>query len=231
MLGFGHGAGIRTDWRDLWHRFSAPGSGGESRAKVSLPPDPPMRRLEPFLVSTLLVGLAETGDKTQILSVMLAARFRRPLPIIFGILFATLANHALAGLAGTLAGGLLSGAWMRWILGLSFLSVAVWALLPDTYEGNAQGVGRLGAFASTLLAFFLAEIGDKTQIATIGLAARFEQFYPVVLGTTLGMMLANIPAVLIGDRIAQRLPIRAIRLAAAAVFVVLGILTIAGIGG
>ncbi len=187
--------------------------------------------VESFLVSTLVVGLAEIGDKTQILSLMLAARFRRPLPIIFGILFATLANHALAGLAGTVAGALLSGAWMRWMLGLSFLSVAVWALFPDKYDGSTQGCTRLGAFASTILAFFLAEIGDKTQIATIGLAARFEEFYPVVIGTTLGMMLANIPAVLIGDRIAERLPVRAIRIAAAAVFVVLGVLTIAGIGG
>ena len=190
-----------------------------------------MRCLESFLVSTLVVGLAEIGDKTQILSLILAARFQRPVPIIFGILLATLANHALAGLAGTVAGALFSGAWMRWILGISFLSVAVWALFPDKYEGNAEAVSRLGAFASTLVAFFLAEIGDKTQIATIGLAARFEQFYPVVLGTTLGMMLANIPAVLIGDRIADKLPVRAIRITAAAVFVVLGILTIVGIGG
>jgi Ca2+/H+ antiporter, TMEM165/GDT1 family len=190
-----------------------------------------MRRLESFLVSTLVVGLAEIGDKTQILSLMLAARFRRPWPIILGILFATLTNHALAGLAGTVAGTLLSGAWMRWILGLSFLSVAVWALFPDKYEGNAEPVSRFGAFASTLAAFFLAEIGDKTQIATVGLAARFEQFYPVVLGTTLGMMLANVPAVLLGDRIAERLPVRAIRIVAAVVFVALGVLTIAGIGG
>ena len=187
--------------------------------------------MESFLVSTLVVGLAEIGDKTQILSLMLAARFRRPLPIIFGILFATLANHALAGLAGTVAGALFSGAWMRWILGISFLSVAVWALFPDKYDSGTESCTRFGAFASTILAFFLAEIGDKTQIATIGLAARFEQFYPVVIGTTLGMMLANIPAVLIGDRIAERLPVRAIRIAAATVFVVLGILTIAGIGG
>jgi Ca2+/H+ antiporter, TMEM165/GDT1 family len=186
--------------------------------------------MEAFLVSTIVVGLAEIGDKTQILSLMLAARFQRPLPIILGILFATLANHAAAGLAGTLFGALLGGPWLRWILGISFLSVAVWALFPDKYEGGAQPVSRLGAFISTLVAFFLAEIGDKTQIATIGLAARFDQFYPVVLGTTLGMMLANILAVLIGNRIADRLPIKAIRIAASAVFAALGALTIAGIG-
>jgi putative Ca2+/H+ antiporter (TMEM165/GDT1 family) len=186
--------------------------------------------MEAFLVSTMVVGLAEIGDKTQILSLMLAARFLRPLPIIFGILFATLANHAAAGLAGTYFGGLLSGPWMRWILGLSFLSVAVWALFPDKYEGDAKATCRAGAFTATLVAFFLAEIGDKTQIATIGLAARFEQFYPVVFGTTLGMMLANIPAVLIGDRIADKLPVKAIRITAAVVFTTLGVVTLAGGG-
>ena len=185
--------------------------------------------MEAFLVSSLVVGLAEIGDKTQILSLILAARFLRPLPIIFGILFATLANHAAAGLAGTVFGNLLTGSWLRWVLGISFLGVAVWALFPDKYEGEAKAISRSGAFLSTLLAFFIAEIGDKTQIATIGLAARFEQFYPVVLGTTLGMMLANIPAVLIGNRIADKLPVRTIRITAAAVFAVLGVLTLAGI--
>ena len=186
--------------------------------------------MEAFLLSTMVVGLAEIGDKTQILSLMLAARFLHPLPIIFGIFFATIANHAAAGLAGTYFGSLLSGTWMRWILGLSFLGVAVWALFPDKYENNDKAISRTGAFAATLVAFFLAEIGDKTQIATIGLAARFEQFYPVVLGTTLGMMLANIPAVLIGDKIADKLPVKAIRITATVVFAVLGALTLAGIG-
>jgi putative Ca2+/H+ antiporter (TMEM165/GDT1 family) len=184
--------------------------------------------VEAFLVSTLVVGLAEIGDKTQILSLMLAARFKRPVPIIFGILFATIANHAAAGLAGTLAGDLLAGPWMRWILGLSFLSVAVWALFPDKYEGDDKAISRSGAFTSTLVAFFLAEIGDKTQIATVGLAARFEQFYPVVMGTTLGMMLANIPAVIIGDKLAGKLPVKAIRVTAAVVFTALGIITLSG---
>jgi Ca2+/H+ antiporter, TMEM165/GDT1 family len=186
--------------------------------------------VEAFLVSTLVVGLAEIGDKTQILSLILAARFQRPVPIIFGILVATFANHAAAGAVGVLFGSVISGGWMRWILGISFLSVAVWALFPDTYEGNAERTSRLGAFSATLIAFFLAEIGDKTQIATVGLAARFEQLYPVVLGTTLGMMLANIPVVIIGDRIAGRLPVRAIRIVAALVFAALGVLTISGFG-
>jgi putative Ca2+/H+ antiporter (TMEM165/GDT1 family) len=130
--------------------------------------------VEAFLVSTAVVGLAEIGDKTQILSLMLAARFQRPMPIIFGILFATLANHAAAGLAGTFFGSFFSGPWMRWILGISFLSVAVWALFPDKYEGDDKEISRAAAFLSALCAFFFAEIGDKTQIATIGLAARFE---------------------------------------------------------
>lgn len=182
--------------------------------------------MEAFLVSTMVVGFAEIGDKTQILSLMLAARFQRPVPILFGILFATVANHAAAGLAGKYFGDLLSGRWLRWILGLSFLSVAVWALFPDKYEGNDRTIGRSGAFMSTLVAFFLAEIGDKTQIATIGLAARFEQFYPVVAGTTLGMMLANIPAVFLGAKLATKLPVKAIRFTAAVIFAVLGILTL-----
>ena len=173
----------------------------------------------------MIVGLAEIGDKTQILSLMLAARFRRPAPIIFGILLATLANHSVAGLAGTLFGGLLNGGWLRPILAISFFGVAVWALFPDRFEGGGL-VRRSGAFATTLVAFFLAEIGDKTQIATIGLAARFDALYPVVIGTTLGMMLANIPVVLVGDRLAGRLPMRAIRLTAAAAFALLGVLTL-----
>ena len=187
--------------------------------------------VEAFLISTMVVGLAEIGDKTQILSLMLAARFQRPVPIIFGIFFATIANHAAAGLAGTLFGSLLSGPWMRWVLGISFLSVAVWALFPDKYEGDDRGISPSGAFVSTLVAFFFAEIGDKTQIATVGLAARFEVFYAVVAGTTLGMMLANIPVVLAGNKLAERLPVKAIRAAAAAVFAALGVLTLAGLGG
>jgi putative Ca2+/H+ antiporter (TMEM165/GDT1 family) len=180
--------------------------------------------VETFLISTAVVGLAEIGDKTQILSLLLAARFQRPWPIICGIFCATLANHAVAGLAGTYFGGLLAGPWLRWILVASFLSVAVWALFPDKFEGGRMP--RAGAFLTTLGAFFIAEIGDKTQIATIGLAARFGQLYPVVAGTTLGMMLANIPVVLVGDRTAGRLPVRAIRIAAAIVFAALGVLTL-----
>lgn len=206
-----------------------PGSGGEAVPKINaLGPDGSLP-METFLVSAAVVGLAEIGDKTQILSLMLAARFQRPIPILCGILCATLANHAAAGLAGNLLGGLLAGPWMRWLLGLSFLSVAVWALFPDRYAGEVQTISRRGAFISTLIAFFFAEIGDKTQIATVGLAARFEVFYAVVAGTTLGMMLANVPAVILGDRLAGRLPVKAIRIAAALLFGLLGVLTLARI--
>ncbi|MGE0258801.1 MAG: TMEM165/GDT1 family protein [Alphaproteobacteria bacterium] len=179
-----------------------------------------------FLVSTGLVALAEIGDRTQLLALMLAARFRRPWPIVFGILIATLANHAGAGIAGMLLGSLLSGEWLRWIVGISFLAMAVWALFPDRHDAGDGVLSRGGALVTTIVVFFLVEIGDKTQIATIGLAARFEQLYAVVLGTTLGMMLANIPVVILGDRLAGKLPLRAIRCAAALVFAVLGVVTI-----
>ena len=185
--------------------------------------------MEAFLVSTTIVAVAEIGDKTQLLSMILAARFQRPMPILFGILFATIANHAAAGFAGRLFGSLLAGPLMQWTLGISFLSVALWALFPDKYEGDPKSVGRAGAFISTLVAFFLAEIGDKTQIATVALVVRFELFYAVVAGTTLGMMLANIPAVIIGDRLAGKLPVKAIRIIAAIVFAALGIVTLSGL--
>lgn len=188
----------------------------------------PMTLMDPFLVSLAVVGLAEIGDKTQILSMILAARYRRPVPIICGILFATIANHAAAGLAGTLFHNLLTGFLMRWVLGFSFLSVAVWALFPDRVEDGVK-ISRSGVFTTTLVAFFLAEIGDKTQIATVGLAARFGSFYPVVMGTTFGMMAANIPAVLLGGKLADRLPVRAIRFAAAIVFATLGLITLCGL--
>jgi len=178
-----------------------------------------------FLISTGLVALAEIGDKTQLIALMLSARFQRSWPIIAGILVATLANHAGAGIAGSLLGGFLAGGWLRWGVGLSFLAMAVWALIPDRYE-DRRARSRGGAFVTTIVVFFLAEIGDKTQIATIALAARFEQLYPVVIGTTLGMMLANVPAVILGDRLAGRLPLRAIRYTAALVFAALGIATI-----
>ena len=182
-----------------------------------------------FLVSTGLVAIAEIGDKTQLLALVLAARFRRPWPIAAGILLATLANHAVAALAGAWAGDLLQGPALRWVLGLSFLAVAVWALFPDRLdEREGLGARRAGAFLTTLVCFFLVEIGDKTQVATIALAATYDALLAVVLGTTLGMMIANLPVVLAGEALAQRLPLRIIRPLAAASFAILGLLVLSG---
>lgn len=178
--------------------------------------------MDAFLVATGIVALAEIGDKTQLLSLLLAARYRRPLPIILGILVATAANHAAAGAFGTLLTQALPPAVLRWGLGLSFLAMAAWMLVPDELDADASPPGRFGVFGATTLAFFLAEMGDKTQIATIALAARYDAWLAVVAGTTLGMLIANVPAVLLGDRLAHRLPVRLVHAVAAAVFAVLG---------
>lgn len=179
--------------------------------------------MEAFLVSTGLVAIAEIGDKTQLLAMLLAARFRKPLPIILGILAATLANHALASLVGVAAGEILQGPWMRWVLGLAFIAFAAWALIPDKFDEGDRPKDRAGVFLTTLVAFFLVEMGDKTQVATVALAAKFQQVLWVTAGTTLGMMIANVPAVLIGEAAATRLPLKYIRWAAAASFAVIGL--------
>jgi putative Ca2+/H+ antiporter (TMEM165/GDT1 family) len=185
--------------------------------------------LESFLVSTGIVALAEIGDKTQLLSFLLAARFRKPLPIVLGILVATLLNHALAGALGTLVTAWMGPEALRWVLGVSFILMAAWILVPDKLDADADGqLPRLGVFGATLVAFFLAEMGDKTQVATVALAARYGEFVLVVLGTTLGMMLANVPAVLLGGRIAERMPVRLVHGVAAVVFAVLGVVTLLG---
>lgn len=184
--------------------------------------------MEPFLVSTGVVAVAETGDKTQLLALVLAARYRRPLPITLGILVATLANHALAAWAGGLAAAWIGPAALRWILGLLFVAMAAWCLIPDKDGGMPERAAGAGAFAATLVAFFLVEIGDKTQIATVALAARFDTVLPVTLGTTLGMLIANAPVVLFGDAIAKRLPLKAIRTVAALIFAALGALALLG---
>jgi len=187
--------------------------------------------LEAFTVSTGVVALGEIGDKTQLLALLLAARYRRPLPIIAGILVATLANHAAAGALGTWLTRVIDPAWMRWVLGLSFLAVAVWMLVPDE-AGDAEGAGsgRLGVFGVTVVAFFLAEMGDKTQIATVMLAARYDALLAVTAGTTLGMMIANVPAVLLGDKAVKFVPIEWVHRIAAAVFAVIGVAVLAGVG-
>jgi len=183
--------------------------------------------LEPFLVSTGLVALAEMGDKTQLLSFVLAARLRKPWVILAGILVATAANHALAGAAGYLLAGLIPRSAMLWAAGLAFIGFGFWALHPDSLDDKPQ-LHRAGAFVTTVFAFFLAEMADKTQFATIALAARFQVLWPVVLGTTAGMMLANIPAVWLGEKLAQRVPMRAVRLVAAVMFIMLGAVTLLG---
>jgi putative Ca2+/H+ antiporter (TMEM165/GDT1 family) len=187
--------------------------------------------MQAFLVSTGVVALAEIGDKTQLLAFVLAARYRRPLPIVAGILVATVFNHALAGAAGAWLMALVSPGVLRWVLGLSVLAMGAWALKPDTLDdGEATPRSVHGVFAVTLVAFFLAEMGDKTQLATVALAAAYAAPVAVVAGTTLGMMLANVPAVLLGERLLRRVPLRLVHAVAAAVFALLGVATLLGIG-
>jgi putative Ca2+/H+ antiporter (TMEM165/GDT1 family) len=186
--------------------------------------------LEAFLISTGVVALAEIGDKTQLLAFLLAAKFRKPLPIVLGILVATLVNHALAGALGAWLTTLLRPTTLRWVLGLSFVGMAVWTLIPDRLEEDETRLRGFGVFSTTLAAFFMAEMGDKTQIATVALAAQYHAMFDVVTGTTLGMMIANVPAVLLGDRIAARLPVRLVHGIAAAVFLLIGAATLLGAG-
>jgi putative Ca2+/H+ antiporter (TMEM165/GDT1 family) len=188
--------------------------------------------MESFFVSTGVVALAEMGDKTQLLSLVLAARFRKPVPIILGIFVATAVNHAGAGALGAWIMTTVGADVMRWVLGLGFIAMALWTLVPDKLDDDdATTPSRFGIFATTTIAFFLAEMGDKTQIATVALAARFSaDFLSVVVGTTAGMMLANVPVVLLGDRVTRRLPIRTIHRVAAAVFFALGIAALLGLG-
>jgi putative Ca2+/H+ antiporter (TMEM165/GDT1 family) len=188
--------------------------------------------LEAFAVSTAVVALGEMGDKTQLLALLLAARFRAPRPIILGILVATLVNHALAAALGAWLTQVVDPLWLRWGLGLSFIAVALWMLVPDQVDANAEGVERshLGVFGVTVVAFFLAEMGDKTQIATVMLAARYQALLTVTAGTTLGMMIANVPAVLLGNKAVTFVPIAWVHRIAAAVFAAIGVLVLAGVG-
>ena len=186
--------------------------------------------LEAFLVSAGVVALAEVGDKTQLLAFILAARFKKPIPIILAILCATLVNHTLAGAIGSWITSVASPPLLRVALGVSFIAMAIWTLIPDRLdEGNAK-LPHAGVFATTLVAFFLAEMGDKTQIATVALAAHYHTFAAVVAGTTLGMMIANVPAVLVGGRLSHRIPMRFVHGAAAAIFAGLGFAALLGVG-
>ncbi len=188
--------------------------------------------LQALLVSTGVVAVAEIGDKTQLLALVLAARFRRPAPIVLGIFVATLANHALAGLFGQFLGHLMTQEVLRWVVGLSFLPMAAWVLVPDRQDdGGGGALDRYGPFIATTVAFFLVEIGDKTQIATVALAAKYQAVAAVVVGTTLGLMLANVPAVVFGNMAAGRLPMGWVRGIAAALFAGLGVATLLGWAG
>jgi len=182
--------------------------------------------MDAFFVSAAVVAIAEIGDKTQLLALMLAARYRKPVPIILGIFCATLANHALAAWVGAEVAAWIGADAMRWVLAVTFIVMAGWCLIPDKAGDGPQTARQAGAFLATLVAFFLVEIGDKTQIATVALAARFNALLAVTAGTTVGMLLANVPVVLFGDAIAKRLPLKWVRAAAALLFLLLGLAAI-----
>ena len=187
--------------------------------------------MEALLVSTGVVALAEIGDKMQLLAFILAARFKKPLPIILGILVATIVNHGLAGALGAWITASVSPEVLRWVLGLSFIGMAIWTLIPDKIEEEeAQVAQRFGVFGATLITFFLAEMGDKTQIATVAMAAHYASPLWVVVGTTLGMLIADVPAVFVGDKLASKIPMKLVHGIAAAIFALLGAATLLGAG-
>lgn len=179
--------------------------------------------MDSFVTSTAVVALAEIGDKTQLLAILLATRFRRPWPIVAGILMATLANHFLAALVGSEAASLLNSLWFRYLIGASFIAMALWTLVPDKLDDLNQTPARYGAFLTTVVAFFFVEMGDKTQIATVALGAQFQDAVLVTMGTTLGMMIANVPAVFLGNGLVQRVPVDVVRRVAALLFFVIGV--------
>jgi putative Ca2+/H+ antiporter (TMEM165/GDT1 family) len=187
--------------------------------------------MQALLTSTAVVALAEIGDKTQLLAIVLATRFKRPWAIIAGIFGATIANHFLAALVGAEAASFLQGQWFRYLVAVSFIAMAIWTLIPDKLDDVDDSPPRFGAFLTTLIAFFLVEMGDKTQVATIALAARFHSVVAVMTGTTLGMLLANVPAVFLGNALIKRVPLRAVRVGAALLFLVIGLWLLAQTAG
>lgn len=187
--------------------------------------------MEALLVSTGVVALAEIGDKTQLLAFILAARFKKPVPIILGILCATVVNHGLAGALGAWITSIVTPEILRWVLGASFIGMAIWTLIPDEIEAEeTKAAKRFGVFGATLITFFLAEMGDKTQIATIAMAAHYATPLLVVIGTTLGMLIADVPAVFVGDKLASTIPMKLVHCIAAAIFALLGAATLLGAG-
>lgn len=187
--------------------------------------------MDALITSTAVVALAEIGDKTQLLAILLATRFKRPWPIVGGIFAATIANHFLAALVGAEAASLFSGAWFRYLVAISFIAMAIWTLIPDKIDDLEQKPARFGAFMTTLIAFFLVEMGDKTQIATVALAARYHEVLPVMAGTTIGMMIANVPAVFMGDALIKRVPLAVVRYIAAALMLAIGLWLLAATAG
>lgn len=179
--------------------------------------------MEALFTSTAVVALAEIGDKTQLLAILLATRFKKPLPIIGGIFAATVANHFLAAWLGSEIASILDGHWFRYAIAASFIAMAAWTLIPDKLDDEDTRPARFGAFITTLIAFFLVEMGDKTQVATVALGARFHDVVAVTMGTTLGMMLANVPAVLLGNEVLKYVPLNIVRMAAAAMFLLIGV--------
>lgn len=187
--------------------------------------------MDSLLVSTGVVALAEIGDKTQLLAFILAARFKKPLPIIAGILAATVVNHGLAGALGAWITATLTPEVLRWVLGASFIGMAIWTMIPDKIEEEETHIAqRLGVFGATLVTFFLAEMGDKTQFATVAMAAHYAAPVMVVIGTTLGMLIADVPAVFAGDKLANKIPMKLVHTIAAGIFAVLGVATLLGAG-
>lgn len=186
-------------------------------------PGPETIILEALLTSTAVVALAEIGDKTQLLAIVLATRFKRPLPIILGIFVATIANHFLAAFIGAQAAAFLEGDWFRYLIAASFVAMGLWTLIPDKLDDVEDKPARFGAFVTTVIAFFLVEMGDKTQLATVALSARFNDLIMVTMGTTLGMMLANVPAVFLGNELIRRVPLNVVRMLAALLFIVIGV--------
>jgi putative Ca2+/H+ antiporter (TMEM165/GDT1 family) len=196
-----------------------------------MPPGPGTDFMEAFLTSTAVVSLAEIGDKTQLLAILLATRFKKPVPIILGILFATIANHALAALVGVKAASILDAEWFRYVIGAAFIAMAAWTLVPDKFDDDDAPKNRAGAFLTTLVAFFFVEMGDKTQVATIALGAQYQSLLWVTAGTTLGMMIANVPAIFLGQELLKRVNLDTVRKVAAGLFLVIGLWVLAETAG
>jgi putative Ca2+/H+ antiporter (TMEM165/GDT1 family) len=203
-------------------RFCPAGREGQCHRFI-VSPGPEDYFMEALLTSTAVVALAEIGDKTQLLAILLATRFRKPVPIIFGILVATLANHACAAFLGATVASIFANAWFHYLVALSFIAMALWTLIPDKLDDLKDSPARFGAFLTTTVAFFLVEMGDKTQIATVALGARFQDVGLVTMGTTIGMMLANVPAVFLGHELIKRVPLKTVRIVAALMFAMIGI--------